>query len=144
MIEFEEPEKDYVFEGSNLTGKKPKIRLVVLLLTFFIVIGFFVKNDYDFNFFKSIKPVLEFQCTDEVTYNNHEDKIANYERAKKALAMNIVLIKSKCGFIDDSISFEKIKRINVMKPVINLTFAGEIAYDVPEKMCDFKVNALYK
>ncbi len=144
MIEFEEPEKGYVFEGSNFTKKKPKIRLVILLLIFFVVIGFFVKNDYNFNFFKKSKPFLVFQCSDEINFDKHATKEVSYETATKALLKNIVLLKSKAGFIDSSISFEKVGKTKMVRPVINLIFKDDTEFIVPDKMCDFRVKVLYR
>ena len=75
MIEFEEPEKEYVFEGSNIINNKPKTRLLVLLLTFFVIIGLFVKNEYNFNFFKDNKRILNFICSDERLFSSRDHQL---------------------------------------------------------------------
>ncbi|MBT3355743.1 hypothetical protein HN784_04805 [bacterium] len=144
MIEFEEPEKEYVFEGSNIINNKPKTRLLVLLLTFFVIIGLFVKNEYNFNFFKDNKRILNFICSDESVFNYHDTKEANYERAKKALTNNTSLLKNEKEFTGSGITFKKVSRTRVMRPVIELTFSGETSFNVTKEMCGFKIKSIYK
>lgn len=144
MIEFEEPEKDYVFEGSNIIKNKPKLRLLVLLVTFFIVIGFFVRNDYNFNFFNDNRQELKFNCSEEALFNHHDTKEVNYQRAKKALAENIVLLNMQKEFQKNGITFEEGKSVKTMRPVINLTFTEEPTFKLPTRMCNFELRIFYK
>lgn len=144
MIEFEEPEKGYVFEGSNISSAKPKVRLIVLLLSFFIIIGFFIKNDYDFNFFKSNKPVLVFICSEETSFDHYELKEDSHLRAKKMLEDNLALLEKETNFKDSRISFEKNRQSSLEKPVIYLNFSDDSKFNIPEVMCGFGVNVVYK
>lgn len=144
MIEFEEPEKNYVFEGSNISNVKPKARLIVLLLSFFTIIGFFIKNDYDFNFLKNNKPELVFICSEENSFSHYEPKEDNYAKAKKALEVNLDLLEGEVNFQNSGVTFESIGKKSLKKPAIYLNFSDESTFNIPETMCGFKVNVIYK
>lgn len=147
MIEFEEPDKGYVFEGSNITKSKPKIRIAILFLFLSVIIVFFVKNDYDFNFFKINKAVANFECSVMETFDAFDAKQLNAERAKKALEKNNSLLASEIEFNDAKVDFEMLMGNSGAKneqPVINLYFSGETELQIPTTMCGFNVNVFYK
>ncbi len=144
MIEFEEPEKGYVFEGSNFTKNKPKARLIVLLLSFSFVIGFLIKNDYNFNFFEKNRIVVNFKCSDESIISQHDTMELNYQKAVKSLDQNMSLLKSEKKFENSQVLYEENLEANRKKPVVNLYFSGETNLEIPDRMCGFKVNVFYK
>jgi hypothetical protein len=147
MIEFEEPEKGYIFEGLNITSSRPKVRVTVLFLLFIVIIGFFIKNDFNFDFLKISKAVANFECSTVDRFDSFDDKEMNFERAKKVLEKNKALLESEVEFKDariDSKDFEGNLKINGNRPVINLYFSGETELQIPDMMCDFQVNVFYK
>ena len=145
MIEFESLEKGYIFEGSDISDKKPKLRLAVLLILFVLMIGFFIKNDYNFNFFRDKNKIIpEFKCSEEDMLVFHDSRDANYKRAKTALSKNTSLIESEKNFESSRILFEEELEVDRAKPVINLYFSGDTNLEIPNRMCGFKINVFYK
>ncbi len=144
MIEFEEPGKGYILQGSNITKTRPKIRLIILLVLFISVVGFFVKNDYDFNFFETNKIVANFDCSNGATFNQHDTNRSNYETAKYILEKNDSLLKSEASFKNAQVLFEEGVEESNANPIIHLYFSGDTTLKIPEKICGFNANVFYK
>lgn len=145
MVEFEEPEKGYVFQGTNLSNKSAKKRVILLFLLFFTVIGFIIKNDYSFDIFKKRKgAVLKFSCSYENMHSLHDSKESSYAKAKKALAGNEQMLEEIPEFIESGIEFRQLGNTKRMSPVIDLYFTDDSQSQIPEKMCEFRTKAVYR
>lgn len=144
MIEFEEPEKGYVFQGANITKHKPKRRIFVLFVSFLLIVGLLIQNDYNFNFLRTNKLVANFNCSDENTFGQHDTEELNSKKAQLALTRNKSLLESERNFKSSQITSKENVIKNNIEPVINLYFLGETSLTIPNRMCDFKVNVFYK
>ncbi len=146
MITFEEPGSEYDLERIKKKSIAAKIRLLTLLIVFVLVIIFFVKNDFNFNFARTKAAGIAVKCDEDMKFTSQDDAEGKTEKAQLVLNENLEHIEELEGFDGGYVVNEPIGYQKRLIPVIRLEFEGVFTADkrIPEQICGFKTRVVYK
>jgi hypothetical protein len=148
MIEFEDSEAKYDFED---VGKKHKpkvaIRIATMLVIFLMIVLTLAKNDFDFNFMKASFAQVPQKCDPEYSYNPHDTYADSVKNAENVLKDNVAEFSKVEGFSNGFVLDGQAEgKGGETSPKIIFEFdqIPKSGASIPQKLCGFKVTAVYK
>lgn len=146
MIEFEEPGDEFDFEKIKKANLSVRIRTITLFVVFILVIVFLVRNDYNFNFFKTTTVGIEEFCDPSLQYVWSDEEMIYMGKANTVLEQNHEQLQELDGFHSATVEKEPIGYKGADRPVIKLLFEGRIASSlkIKERLCGYRVLATFK
>lgn len=148
MLNYDDPEKQYVFRKINQTSIKTKIWMLVFFILAGLPIVYLVKNDFNPNIFLS-KNSFEPKCSVSYDLKLRQDIKTSRIEAEKALADNFAEMETWDGFKRAEV-LEKTEGFKgSLVPVIQIVFdrksvkrAKKSKVKIPKEICSFSTEVL--
>ena len=146
MIEFQEPDSKYELEKINEKDVKVRANVITLFMLFLFLVLLLVFNNFNFNFASNRAAKLEQTCGAKNAYNWNDEEEVYLEKANKILSDNHGQFIKARGFKEAYVESEPIGYKKANKPVIKVFFEGvaESSVKVPERLCGYRVEAVFK
>jgi hypothetical protein len=141
---FEEPEDKLKLKEREEVHLRIKTRVAVLFACYLVLILIIAKNDFSFVFGAESKIVPV--CGPANTKKMSDDKELVREKCQKALRVNEEYFKKMPGYIEGKVTELPIGYKKNLIPVIQISFNKESPEHkkIPEEICGFEVQRLYK
>jgi hypothetical protein len=148
MIEFEDSEEKYDFDDvDKKKDSKVKIRVATMFVIFLMIILMLAKNNFDFNFMKISLAQVPQKCDPSYSYNSQDhnsDWVKNAERVLKDNSSEFVKIE---GFSNSYVVENEMGATEKKSPpeiVLEFDRIPKSGASIPQKLCGFKVTAVFK
>jgi len=141
---FEEPEDKLELKERGGINLRTKTRAAFLFACYLILILIIIGNDFSFVFSAGSKFVPV--CGPANTKKLSDDDEFAKEKCQKALRANEEYFKKMPGYIEGKVTELPIGYKKNLIPVIQISFSEENPEhkEIPEEICGFEVQRLYK
>lgn len=146
MIEFEEPGGEYELEKIKKSNLKVKVRVVTLFLVFLLVIFFLIKNDFNFDFFRTEVLRVEEKCDPKYAYSRNDEEETYLKKANTVLEENRSQLRSIEGFDRAFVESERVRFKGALRPIIKIFFKNttDIPVKIPKCICGYRTEVFFQ